>query len=550
MKRRELFHLGGHALLFTALPRFPAPARSGRTRRPRLFFQPEDVPDVRAAAASPLLRPVVEAWTSESLEATRRAVEVVVASGDFLGDLRNALEAVTRTSVLHLVAPSAEREGALLYGIEALAGLPRWDYMLDGGESLGLMRASMATERLLFARDVLGDDLPADLEDNLLDAVAAKGCAPCYRTIQGMDHPADVQGWRFDALHEDLLTYNLRRWPEILGASNLRAVPTMGLGLGALAVQERDERADLWLETAVASARRFLGFFEKDGSYFEGLSYVDYALRTLLTFLDAHERLEGTVDWSAEANFEGIARFIVVMQAGRQAEGGPDVVNFSDAARSVYPCVPAWIAQHTGSGIAQYAAKHAAEPGYYLDFLWYKPGHPATLPPERLKNVRLDLDWIICRSGWEAEDAVLAFRSGGPANHEHADRNSFLYKVFGERLLTDPFGASYDVEQPGWLLRLTQAHNAVLIDGKRAWLPRRRGGHQRERGRRAHHPLRRRGGPRVVVQRRDASLPARPPGRPGRAPHRFLRQAAHGRAARPNPKNRHALHRSPPLFPQ
>ena len=59
-----------------------------------------------------------------------------------------------------------------------------------------------------------------------------------------MDHPADVQEWRFDAQHEATLTYDLSRWPEILGANNLRAVPTMGLGLGALAVQGRDERAD------------------------------------------------------------------------------------------------------------------------------------------------------------------------------------------------------------------------------------------------------------------------------------------------------------------
>ena len=175
--------------------------------------------------------------------------------------------------------------------------------------------------------------------------------------------------------------------------------------------------------------------------------------------------MEDTVDWSAEAPFEKIARFILVMQAGRQPEGMPDIVNFSDAARSVYPCVPAWIAEHTGSELAQYAAEYAAEPGHYLDFIWYEPERPATPPPDRLKNVRLDLDWIVCRSGWRAEDAVLAFRSGGPANHEHADRNSFLYKAFGERLLTDPFGAAYDPEQPGWLLRLTEAHNAVLIDG-------------------------------------------------------------------------------------
>ena len=51
-------------------------------------------------------------------------------------------------------------------------------------------------------------------------------------------------------------------------------------------------------------------------------------------------------------------------------------------------------------------------------------------------------------------------------NHEHADRNSFILKSKGERLLTDPFGASYNPSDPKWLLRLPIAHNSVLIDGR------------------------------------------------------------------------------------
>jgi hypothetical protein len=53
-----------------------------------------------------------------------------------------------------------------------------------------------------------------------------------------------------------------------------------------------------------------------------------------------------------------------------------------------------------------------------------------------------------------------------PSNHEHADRNSFIFKAYGERLLTDHYGASYDWRQKGWLLRLNEAHNSVLIDGE------------------------------------------------------------------------------------
>jgi hypothetical protein len=63
-------------------------------------------------------------------------------------------------------------------------------------------------------------------------------------------------------------------------------------------------------------------------------------------------------------------------------------------------------------------------------------------------------------------DSVLGLRSGGPANHEHADRNSVVFKAYGERLLHDPLKAAYPNTLPHWILRLTPAHTAVLINGK------------------------------------------------------------------------------------
>ena len=60
----------------------------------------------------------------------------------------------------------------------------------------------------------------------------------------------------------------------------------------------------------------------------------------------------------------------------------------------------------------------------------------------------------------------MALRSGGPGNHEHADRNSVIFKAYGERLFHDPFRAAYVAKQPRWLLRQTEAHTAVLINGQ------------------------------------------------------------------------------------
>ena len=469
MQRREALRLGAQAVALTAMPAgliraCGAPATN--TTHNGIYYSESLRNLVVANAKSGQLSDVISEWASSSPEEIMEAADAMVASRNIVIDMRTTVEAMTRHAILQIIDPTTDREAALISGIQAMIDLPKWDYFLDGPDVIGIMRSSMANARLLLVRDVLGSSLNSDDDANLLGAIAEKGCLPCYRTIIGMNDPASVIGWQFDENHRHLYDINLDRWPEILGANNLRAIPTMGLGLGSLALIGIDDRAEEWLETAVASARKFLSFVSPDGSYFEGLSYIDYAFRTLFGFFDAHQRIVGDIKWIDEFNAQGTLNFILAMQAGRTPDGQPDIVNFSDSRKSVFPCIPAWIARETNSPVAQFAVEKISEPGYFLDFLWVDQSRPLELPPDALKNARLDLGWIISRTGWGKDDAVLAFRSGGPANHEHADRNTFMYKVFGERLLTDQFGAAYDWRDEGWLLRKTEAHNGVLIDGK------------------------------------------------------------------------------------
>ncbi len=90
----------------------------------------------------------------------------------------------------------------------------------------------------------------------------------------------------------------------------------------------------------------------------------------------------------------------------------------------------------------------------------------AETPGPELYDVRFANDIVVSHTGWDTESSVVALRSGGPANHEHADRNSVIFKAYGERLLHDPLKAAYPYTLPHWVLRLTGAHTAVLIDGK------------------------------------------------------------------------------------
>ncbi len=467
MNRREFTRLGGASLVFggvsaSGLGKIALPPERSR----RVFFQDSDIPRIRANARTILLGPKFREWASRSPTNFKPAWERFRETGNIIYDLRKVWIAFEETSVAHLVEPTEERRRALLDSMEEVVALPKWDYMVDGDAVIGVMRSSMAVSRMLFAREALGDGMDPELDVRLMRAIADKGVEPCYRTIYGMDHPESVTGWRMDPEHPFVQDIDMARWPVILGSNNLRGAPTMGLGIGALALLGIDDRAEKWLAAAESSARTALQLFFGDGSYFEGLSYSEYLLRTVLAFCEAHYRIKGTIDWARELDFGAYIDYVAAMQAGKKSNGNPDIVNFSDASKSAYPCVTSWVEMRTGNPVAQYASQHFAEPGYFLDYLWYRPDRPSRSPSRTLKNYRNQQDWVVCRSGWRPEDAVLAFRSGWPANHEHADRNSFFFKIFGERILNDPFGAAYDPKSPAWTLRLTKAHNAVLVGGK------------------------------------------------------------------------------------
>ena len=469
MTRRELLRLGGSSLLWMGLPSALKSAhhKMSGLKKPRLFFELEDIPNIRTNTQTDFLGPLFQEWAAKQPELVTAAFDKFEKSGDIIYDFRNAIEDMTNSALVQLAQPSEKRRDTLLNAVKRMLEYPEWDYFLDGPtDVIGIQRASVATVRLLFVREVLGDELDDELNKRFLAAIAEKGCLPCYRTIYDMENPDQVEGWGFDEQHAGFYDITMERWPMILGANNLRAAPTSALGIGALALQGHDARADLWLETAISSTRRVLDLFNADGSYFEGISYMGYTLRTCFNFMDAHQRIKGDIDWKKAANLDGMIDFMVTMQAGRKKDGSPDIVNFSDAKGSVFPCAPSWIGRQTGNPLAQYAADHASEPHYFLDFLWYESKRRKITPPSSLKNYRNDLDWITCRSGWGADDAVLAFRSGGPANHEHADRNSFIYKIHGERLLNDHVGAPYDRRNPGWPMRLSQGHNSIASHRK------------------------------------------------------------------------------------
>lgn len=279
-----------------------------------------------------------------------------------------------------------------------------------------------------------------------------------------MKYPDRVKGWGFDPESDYAFRFDLRRWPLILNATNLKVIPIAGLGVAGCLLHGRLDLAQRWLDLALQSARAFSIMFGPDGSYEEGVGYWGYTAQHLALFLEVLRRTTGQ-DERNLINFPGTSRF--AMQMSMPTAGKPDdCVNFSDAGGMGDISVAAWTGRHFHDGLAQHVALTVGDVRSHYPVIWYDPKIQQAEPNPELLDVRFANDWVVSRSGWKEQDTVVALRSGGPSNHEHADRNSVIFKSFGERLFHDPFHAAYSYTQPHWLLRQTEAHTAVLIGGK------------------------------------------------------------------------------------
>jgi hypothetical protein len=184
----------------------------------------------------------------------------------------------------------------------------------------------------------------------------------------------------------------------------------------------------------------------------------------LTLFLEVLYRKLG-IDERKLINNPGTVRF--ALQMSMPTIGKPnDAVNFGDASIIGDTSVAAWVARQYRDPVAQYVVSSVGDIRSHYAIMWYDKTVTPQTPGTDLYDARFANDWVVSRTGWDEQSSIVALRSGTPANHEHADRNSVIFKAYGERLLHDPFKAAYPYTLPHWVLRLTEAHTAVLIDGK------------------------------------------------------------------------------------
>ncbi len=430
-----------------------------------LLFDPADLPRIRSTVRLPRFAPFWQSLRDADLAADRKFLSEELRLNNHVRDMLRARQILERTAFVYALTEDRPQREVAGLAIERLLQYKRWDYFLEGGEeTIGLQRAPEATIAMVCALEWLGSALPADLRTEMEHQIAEKGAPACYRTLYGMKYPERVRGWGFDPESDYAYRFDLRRWPLILNSTNLKVIPIAGLMLAGCLLQNKHPQASRWVDLALQSATAFSTMYGPDGSYDEGVGYWGYTTLHLALALDVCYRALGQ-DHRRLINFPGTVRYALAM--AMPTGGRPqDCVNFGDAWNMGDISVAAWTAHLHNDPVAQYVATHIGLIQSPFAILWYDPAIPVKPPPKKLHTVRLANDLVITRTGWDERSTVVALRSGGPANHEHADRNSVVFAAYGERLFHDPFKAAYSYTDPLWLLRLTKAHTAVLINGK------------------------------------------------------------------------------------
>ncbi|MDI1336862.1 MAG: heparinase II/III family protein [Lacunisphaera sp.] len=451
-----------------------------------LLFDAADLPRIRANTRHPRFAQLWKEMTGADLADDTDFLEHKVRFNNHVADMMRCRQIVERSSFVYAVNGDAAHLAVTKLAIRKLLDYPKWDYFLEGGKTvMGLQRASEATIALAYALDCLRGTLTAAEVAAIEENIATKGAPACYTTLYGMKFPDRVKGWGFDPEDDypQAFRVSLARWPLILNATNLKVIPTAALGIAAVLLHGRHPQAEQWLDLARSSAKAFSTMYGADGAYDEGASYWGYTTLHMAIFAETLWRRLG-IDDRGLINYPGTIRYALAFAMPTKGEGfdpthGPrnlavptikvdpanDIVNFSDALTASDVAIASWVARTHRDPLSQHVAQNIGSMKSHFGLIWFDEAAPAAAPAPALLDARLSNDIVVSRTGWTAEDGVVALRSGGPANHEHADRNSVIFKAHGERLFHDPFRAGYSYTTPRWKLRLTTAHTALLING-------------------------------------------------------------------------------------
>jgi hypothetical protein len=433
------------------------------------LFNAAELPRIRATLTRPEFAVFWDAARRADLAADERFLRDEIKLNEPVRDLARAANILLRSAFVQVIEPAPAHAALANLALERMLAYRRWDWFLEAGrDTVGIMRNGSTSVAAVLAADWLGDDLNPALRARLDRYIAEETGPAAERAVFGMTHHDQVVGWSMDPEMTGYAKVDVSRWPAILDRNNLRIIATSGLAAAAAHLGPCDPRSARWAAQTADSLRLFASRLPADGSFPEGPDYWYFTFTYFIMSVELLHRHCG-LDLRNVCDFPAMARY--VQSVTLPTHGKPDgCLNIGDAFLTSGAEPLAWI----GRTFRDSQANHLVlQPGCIRDTavnafgaIWFD----ASVPPRRSADLTTDRvlfpGIVLSRSGWETKDSVLSLRSGEPENHEHADRNSLLFAAHGERLLNDPLKAAYPRNDPKWLLRLTAAHTALLIDGR------------------------------------------------------------------------------------
>ena len=438
-----------------------------------LFFDEASLATLRSRFVSD---PLFESYRAE-LAALDRAAErkfnaEEVRYNDHLYDIARVAGNIQNMAFLYAMTGDEDAAALSVESMRTLMMFPRWDYFLEGGDRVfGLQRAPASTIAVALGCDWLGDFVTDADRQEWMTVMGERGCEACFLGLYGMRYKDRVEGWSMDTTstffeHRPGEIIDLSNWPTILDRTNLKAVPASALAIGAVAYERAfgsSDATERWIEQAEYSVGTFRDLYAVDGSYDENISYANYTSEHIAQAAIVLDRF-GHANLFDIVNWPGFVDFMDGMTMATNDDPYA-IVNFGDAGGGMMSSVPFWIADRFGDGRAQWFGKTMPRSHNMWSVMWYRPQIVEDAPPAGPRLYHSALDWVVARTGYTPDDLVVAMRSGGPANHEHADRNSIVVKCFGEQLVVDPYRPPYSYSDPSWMLRTTAGHSCLLING-------------------------------------------------------------------------------------
>jgi len=456
-------------------PLDPASARAWHpewTARPRLFFGPEDIAELRARTATPE------------------------------GPWRVLWERIKVQSAE--VPPEYPAVGS--YDIAVAA---RWGAIAEASAMVGLMEGdpdAVARALALMSRDFPDPSGLSSLSNyDLLEAEALVAFCSAWDLLSanpladpralaaaraGLSRRLDTFRWMcYEGPVSFLLMLSRNNHPmKVFGA----------LGLCALALNDRPDAARD-LSEAMTGLDFLLNQFQStpDGGYAEGWHYLQYGSESYLPFLAAYHRwangesfpyrgmrtlqLEnpnaGQTVWIQD--FARNPRTLAVYRTARWSVRPDGLAPETDDANPspMHGGILAWLFQEPEflrvwfqPAVAWYSGRIPV-----ATFALYDGGAPpAHDPPEPLEGALYDAGFAVFRDGWGPEAVYLVLQGEhgtvrvNGAEHEHADELSLLLRAYGQSLILDPGYINWEHHD---LVRLASDHNTILVDGSGAPTP-------------------------------------------------------------------------------